>query len=392
MIRVGFGLIGGGRGTGGYNYLLNLLRVLTEHQAESIAPVLLLGTDEPEDDVTPFRSVSGLTIARSSAIDRARKRAALTRSLALGADSRVLRVLDEQRIDVLFESAQFFGWRVGVPTIAWIPDFQHRHLPHMFSRRGLLRREIGFRAQMISGRTIMLSSEDARGDCERFYPSSIGRTRVVHFAVPPGTPPSPEESRAVARSHGLPERFFYMPNQFSKHKNHLLVLDALARLSKARPDIVVVASGKTEDERDAAHFPAIRSQLEQLGLQERFRILGMLPYAEVRALMRASSALLNPSLFEGWSTPVEEARALGVPLLLSDLPVHVEQAGQAAAYFRRDSVESLVQMLVEFQPLTDAEREARLAAASAEANSRVRRFGLDFAKLAVDLNATAETG
>jgi glycosyltransferase involved in cell wall biosynthesis len=181
-----------------------------------------------------------------------------------------------------------------------------------------------------------------------------------------------------------------MPNQFSKHKNHLLVLKALARLSQARPDVVVVASGKTEDERDPAHFPTIRRQIELSGLQERFRILGMLPYAEVRALMRASVALLNPSLFEGWSTPVEEARALGVPLLLSDLPVHLEQAGEAAAYFRRDSVELLAQMLVGFQPLTDAEREARLFAASAEANDRVRCFASDFANLVVDLNATAK--
>jgi glycosyltransferase involved in cell wall biosynthesis len=387
VIRVGFGLIGGGRGTGGYNYLLNLLRVLQQHEAERVEPVLMLGTDVPEADAEPFRDVPGLRIAGSTAMDRSHRRAALMRSLALGVDSGVQRLLDEQRIDVLFESAQFFGWRIGVPAIAWIPDFQHRHLPQMFSRRGLLRREVGFRAQMLARRTIMLSSEDARRDCERFYPSSVGRTRVVHFAVPPDRPPSLEESRRVAGRHGLPHRFFYMPNQFSKHKNHMLVLEALARLRDARPDIVIAASGKTEDERDPAYFPTIRRRLEQLGLQQRFRVLGMLPYAEVRALMRASVALLNPSLFEGWSTPVEEARALGVPLLLSDLPVNVEQAGASAAYFRRHSVESLAQVLAEFQPLTDAERETRLDAAGAAAHARVRQFGADFASLATDVHA-----
>lgn len=388
MTRVGFGLIGGGRGTGGYNYLLNLFSVLQEHEAGRVEPVLMLGTDVPEADSAPFRSVPGLRIATSAAMDRSRKQTALLRSLALGADSDMLRLVDEQRIDVLFESAQFFGWRIRIPTIAWIPDFQHRHLPHLFSRRGLLRREIGFRAEMLARRTIMLSSEDARRDCERFYPSSVGRTRVVHFAVPPGRPPTLDESREVARRHGLPQRFFYMPNQFSKHKNHMLVLEALAQLGDLRPDIVIAASGKIEDERDPAYFPAVRRRLEQLGLEQRFRVLGMLPYPEVRALMRASVALLNPSLFEGWSTSVEEARALGVPLLLSDLPVNIEQAGEAATYFRRDSAGSLAQVLAEFQPLTDAEREAALDAARAAACARVRRFGADFADLAIEVHAS----
>jgi glycosyltransferase involved in cell wall biosynthesis len=42
--------------------------------------------------------------------------------------------------------------------------------------------------------------------------------------------------------------------------------------------------------------------------------------------MRASTALINPSLFEGWSTTVEEAKSTGTPMILSDLGVHREQA------------------------------------------------------------------
>ncbi len=42
--------------------------------------------------------------------------------------------------------------------------------------------------------------------------------------------------------------------------------------------------------------------------------------------MLCSTALINPSQFEGWSTTVEEAKSLGVKMLLSDLEVHKEQA------------------------------------------------------------------
>jgi glycosyltransferase involved in cell wall biosynthesis len=50
-------------------------------------------------------------------------------------------------------------------------------------------------------------------------------------------------------------------------------------------------------------------------------------------LARAAIALINPSLFEGWSTTVEEAKSLGVPMLLSGIALHREQAGTRAQYF-----------------------------------------------------------
>ena len=387
MTRVAFTMIGGGRGTGGYNYLLNLLRVLCTHESLDITPVLLLGTDLPVTETAPFCAIPGLEVVRSAAMDAAHKPAALRSALLWGAHAPHLKLLREQCIDVVFESAQFFGWRLGIPVIAWIPDFQHRHLPGMFTRKGYLKREIGFLAEMAAGRTIMLSSEDAQRDCESFYPSTVGRTRAVRFAVPPGAALAPDEARAVADRYQLPARFFFMPNQMSKHKNHLLVLDALALLHAQGQEVVIVSSGKQADERHPEYFPAVQARLKALGLEPQFRMLGMIPYPDLGALMQASVALLNPSLFEGWSTPVEEARALGVPLLLSDLPVHLEQAGADASYFDRHSAASLAAALAAFPALTPEQRASRSALARTEATRRVRQFAEDFASLAHDCAA-----
>lgn len=387
-MRVAFTLIGGGKGTGGYNYLLNLLRVLCAHQAGHVMPVLFLGTDTAPDEAAPFEALAGVQIVRSAAFNRARRSKSLAVSLLWGVDAALRAQFAAQRIDVVFETAQFFGWRLGLPVIAWIPDFQHRHLRHMFTRKGYWRRELGFQAEISGGRTIMLSSEDARRDCERFYPRTVGRTRAVRFAVPPGEPPTLAASRATAARHGLPEQFFFMPNQLSKHKNHLLVLDALDLLRKRGCSVVVVSSGKQLDERHPEHFPAVNARLQALGLHHEFRMLGMIPYADLAALMRCSVALLNPSLFEGWSTPVEEARALGVPLVLSDLDVHREQAGTAATYFQRHSAASLAAALAAARPLPDPQREQRLAEARADAELRVRQFAADFAALAADRHAS----
>jgi glycosyltransferase involved in cell wall biosynthesis len=391
MTRVAFTMIGGGRGTGGYNYLLNLLRVLCTHEGLNITPVLLLGTDLPDIEIRPFRVIPGLEVVQSPSMNAAHKPAALRSALLLGADAAHLQLLRTQRIDLLFESAQFFGWRLGIPVIAWIPDFQHRHLPRMFTRKGYWKREIGFLAEMAARRTIMLSSEDARRDCESFYPSTVGRTRAVRFAVPPAAALATDEARAVADRYQLPACFFFMPNQLSKHKNHLLVLDALALLRAQLQQVVIVSSGKQADERHPEHFPAVQARLKALRLEPQFRMLGMIPYSDLGALMQSSVALLNPSLFEGWSTSVEEARALGVPLLLSDLPVHLEQAGADASYFDRYSAASLAAALAGFTALTPAQRVSRKALAHAEAKRRVRQFAENFATLAHDCTARYPT-
>ncbi|MEO8352985.1 MAG: glycosyltransferase, partial [Chthoniobacteraceae bacterium] len=58
-------------------------------------------------------------------------------------------------------------------------------------------------------------------------------------------------------------------------------------------------------------------------------------------------AIIQPSLFEGWSTVVEDARALGRPCLLSDLGVHREQNPPGAHFFPPHSAEALADLMAE---------------------------------------------
>ncbi|RWM80807.1 MAG: glycosyltransferase [Mesorhizobium sp.] len=81
-------------------------------------------------------------------------------------------------------------------------------------------------------------------------------------------------------------------------------------------------------------------------LGSHFRHLGLIPYDDVVALIGAADYLLNPSHFEGWSTTVEETKSLGTPMLLSDIPLHREQAPESL-FFAPDSAEALAQRLLE---------------------------------------------
>jgi len=140
----------------------------------------------------------------------------------------------------------------------------------------------------------------------------------------------------------------------------------------------VAASGQPVDSRHPEHFLELQDLVGSYGLTENFRFVGMVPRDHVFALMRASTALINPSLFEGWSTTVEEAKSLGVPLLLSKLGVHVEQAEGFASFFDAEDPSQLASLLAAQVPLPLERRRQMADAAMAESKRRVRQYALDF--------------
>jgi hypothetical protein len=62
-------------------------------------------------------------------------------------------------------------------------------------------------------------------------------------------------------------------------------------------------------------------------------------------LMRGSNFVLQPSLWEGWSTSIEDAKALGKALICSDLEVHKEQMPEADGFFNPSSPDELASVL-----------------------------------------------
>lgn len=342
-LRVAFTLIPRRSWAGGYNYQSNLFAALNTYCPGEITPVVFAGQRADAADFAALGLIPGVELAQSAAFDR--RRLAGFSALSLGLDYAAVDEFRARKIDVVFESARFFGWRLPYPAVAWFPDFQHRRLPQLFSKAARWRREIGFRAQIAAGRIIMLSSESALRDCQKFYPRSAERACVVKFATQPPPELLAVDPSVVRTQYQLPCQYFYLPNQFWRHKNHQVVVDALAILTQRGDNVVVAASGSKEDLREPEYFDALMREVVGGRLEKNFRYLGMIPLPDVYALLRGATALINPSRFEGWSTTVEEAKSFGVPMILSEIDVHREQAGDGALYFGTGDPKALADLL-----------------------------------------------
>jgi glycosyltransferase involved in cell wall biosynthesis len=231
-------------------------------------------------------------------------------------------------------------------TIYWIADFQDRHMPELFSERELemRRRKQSFIASRRAH--IIFSSETALHDFTTFYPEYCCQTYVVPFTV---THPSLEGiiQEDLVKKYDLSPRYFFLPNQFWKHKNHILVLQALKIMQERGLTTQVVFTGKEEDYRNPEHFTSLQNYVKENQLFDHVRFLGFIDRAEQLVLMKNSFAVIQPSLFEGWSTVVEDAKALNCFVLLSDIPVHREQMKENARFFSPYDAEGLAKLMSE---------------------------------------------
>src|SRR5262249_7920078 len=111
------------RWAGGYNYQYNLFNAIDRHGDGNITPVVFAGQSDDDADLQGLGRIPGLEIARSVAFDPENSRS--ISPIVLGQDFAAISEFRKSKIDAVFESARFFGWRAPFPCIAWIPDMQH---------------------------------------------------------------------------------------------------------------------------------------------------------------------------------------------------------------------------------------------------------------------------
>jgi len=144
-IRVAFTNISRRLWAGGYNYQCNLFTALDRYRAGEIEPVVFAGMSDESAELSTLARIPGVEVVQSPAFDR--RRSGLVAALTFGLDRAAATEFQAKRIDLVFEAARFFGWRLPFPTVAWFPDFQHRRLPQLFSPAARWRREPARRAR-----------------------------------------------------------------------------------------------------------------------------------------------------------------------------------------------------------------------------------------------------
>ena len=334
---------------GGKNYFTSLFGAIEHLAISGYEWTFLTGTKTltslPNDFVW-------LRTIRTSLLDRLAP-AWLARQVTLrttGTDPLLAWFLRRHRIDLLSHSGPLVPGG-PVKCLPWLFDFQFMHLPEYWEPKHIRWAVKRYNIASRHGDGLILSSHDAAKDLAAFAPWCQLPCHVLRFVSNPVDFTRLRSKQYILSRYGLPDRYIHLPNQFWKSKNHRIVIDAIALLKKRGKSVTVACTGKPFDGRQPQYVHELLRYRNEVGVTDEFKVLGIVSYADLQSLMAYSSAVLNPSRFEGWSTTVEEAKTLQRLLLLSDIAVHREQAPHFGKFFHPDDVEKLAELLLETQEL-----------------------------------------
>ncbi len=245
------------------------------------------------------------------------------------------------RPDVTFVPAHTLPILFPGRAVATVHDLGYRFFPQ--AHPGFERYYLDFTTRYSARRAtrILADSQATRGDLMAQYHIAADKIDVVYPGVE-GLRRADDTNVALTRQkYHLPERYFLFLGTLQPRKNIGRLIAAFARYCDLHPESSesLVLAGK----RGWLIEPILESALATLPEVQRARIVftGYVGDNDVASLYSGATALLLPSLYEGFGFPVLEAMQCGTPVLCSDTSSLPELAGDAAVLVDPLSVESI---------------------------------------------------
>lgn len=367
---------------GGTYYFLNLVRALNKLEDNEKPHLTIISKKEADFNLIrpinyPYIDYAILKIQKHSSFNRAINKLG---RIVIGEKLIKAKAFNKQ-VDILFRGSDTDYFRHIPRHLFWIPDFQEDYLPDFFKEREVIIRKKHQSFLASNSKDIVFSSQDALNDFNRLYPNAKGRTYVMNFAVS-----HPEYNNLPIKEllikHNLKRPYFFCPNQFWKHKNHQIVFEALNKLKNSNKlNFIVAFSGKEFDHRNPNHFENLKKFVDENNLSDNVRFLGFIDRKEQLQLMNHAKGIIQPSLFEGWSTVIEDAKAMNQNIIASNLAVHKEQLGEKGFYFKKNDSDQLAEKLNYFQ-------EQTIERPNFNYENRIEEFGKNFMQIARSLYFT----
>jgi glycosyltransferase involved in cell wall biosynthesis len=274
-------------------------------------------------------------------------------------------------IEILHAPAYVAPLVAGTRTVVTFHDLSYFLFPETFNRSNRAYLQTFSRLSARRADRLIAVSEATRKDLVRLLGVAPERVEVIPNGVDDRFRPVEDRTllHPFRERRGLPERFILSLCTLEPRKNlpTLVRAYALAREQGVSEPLVIAGGVGWGD-------LAIRSLVDQLGLDGQVLLPGFIPQDEQALWYNAATLFAYPSRYEGFGLPVLEAMACATPVVTSNRSALPEVVGDAGVTVDPDRAEELADAMVRLLRDDDWRAELRL-----RGPARAGRFSWDLA-------------
>jgi len=231
-----------------------------------------------------------------------------------------------------------------VPFIFTVWDLGYRMLPNFSElvQNGLFGYKEDMYQYMLPRATYILTgNETGKKEILANYAINAEKIKTVAFPI---TGFCFEKTDFPERIDSIKEPFVFYPAQFWAHKNHITIVKAISYLKKEKNvEINCYFVGS-----DHGNLENVNNCIRYHNLEEQIKILGFVDYSTLMYLYKKALAMVYVSLLGPNNLPPIEAAALGCPLVVSNLPGHIEQMEDTSLFVNPLNPQEIAEAILKF--------------------------------------------
>ena len=291
--------------------------------------------------------------------------------LLFGKDNFLENFLIKKNIHYFMYSG-YLGRNSKIINIPIIWDFQEIINPSNFSFNQRVLRNFNHFMCLTNSSKVILSTKHDQNIFSEGKHKNKKKSYVMNMPDPLTDFKIISKKKILDKYKNKNKKYFILPNQYWKHKNHILALKALESLESFwKKKILIVSTGANHDWRYLDHFKYIKSYILEKNLKKNYQILGLIDRNDLFNLIYHSIGVIQPSKSEGESGSVEMAKSFNKITLLSRIDVHKEQRPKRSYFYDIDDYKKLSNYLIRFYQEFNLIKEKKLINKSLNDNKKI---------------------
>lgn len=254
--------------------------------------------------------------------------------------TRFLKILKQERCDLVHFThfnvplGYFKPFVVTIhdTTISFFPGKKKSTWLHKFVYKLIIRHAVH------KSRQIITVSHNTKKDVIDLFKVLTNKIKVIWNGLGNEFQKSDEKRIGeIKKKYYLSDDFLLYTGVWREHKNLVGLIEAFAGVAKnSTTPLNLVITGKADP-----FYPEVKDTVKQLGLTERVKFVGLVPFGDLVTLYSGAKLFVFPSFYEGFGFPPLEAMMVDTPVAASNTSSIPEVCGEAAVYFDPYDVEDM---------------------------------------------------